>query len=349
MDVWLNLSSQERTTLTTHRRRRKRTTWCSQTVNTPTTGRRRRKSRHSPTTPPASPTLTFPTNSSWKTSTRASSALCSSASLVRNGPSPSAVAALRCPFCVGVFSNLPYLMSTEGSLDESGNQIGVHHEYVFLFGVFDENQSKYKQSSSMSDNMKYTINGYARGSLPGESIPLPSIIDLTPALIMNQTYVVLGYFLFFSDVSICAHSPVSLHLLGMSSQPEVFSVHINGQVFQQSGHKVSSVGLISGSSATVSMVALHTGRWLISSHTIKHVEGNDTRRPTSIVCPDFTLTQRVLTRTLLSPSWNARLRRREEVQWLRAASSALDLGAEAPKYRVDVLHRCRGNHLGLCT
>lgn len=60
-------------------------------------------------------------------------------------------------------------MVSEGSLDESGNQVGVHHEYVFLFGVFDENQSKYKQSSYTSDNIMYTINGYAQGSLPGES------------------------------------------------------------------------------------------------------------------------------------------------------------------------------------
>lgn len=72
---------------------------------------------------------------------------------------------------------------------------------------------------------------------------------------------------------------MSLHLLGMSSHPEVFSVHINGQVLQQNGHKVSSVGLISSSTATVSMVALHTGRWLISSLTVKHIDGNGTRQP----------------------------------------------------------------------
>lgn len=72
---------------------------------------------------------------------------------------------------------------------------------------------------------------------------------------------------------------MSLHLLGMSSQPEVFSVHINGQVLQQNGHKISSVGLISGSTATVSMVALHVGRWLISSHTMKHMEGKETCQP----------------------------------------------------------------------
>ncbi|MED6287394.1 hypothetical protein CHARACLAT_015909, partial [Characodon lateralis] len=58
----------------------------------------------------------------------------------------------------------------------------------------------------------------------------------------------------------------------MSSEQEVFSVHMNGQVLTHNGHKVSSVGLISGSSATASLVASHTGRWLLSSHTIKHME-----------------------------------------------------------------------------
>ncbi|XP_071340273.1 coagulation factor V [Trachinotus anak] len=133
------------------------------------------------------------------------------------------------------------LICKPGSLDESGQQIGVHHEYVFLFGVFDEKESKYKPSGHASDDhVKYTINGYTKGSLP--------------------------------DVRMCAHASVSLHLVGMSSEPEVFSVHMNGQVPQQNGHKVSSVGLISGSTATASMVALYTGRWLLSSHTNKHME-----------------------------------------------------------------------------
>ncbi|KAK2905616.1 coagulation factor V isoform X1 [Channa argus] len=133
------------------------------------------------------------------------------------------------------------LICKPGSLDESGKQIGAHHEYVFLFGVFDEKASKYKSTAQASDEqVKYTINGYTKGSLP--------------------------------DVSICAHAPVNLHLLGMSSEPELFSVHMNGQVLRQTGHKVSSVGLISGSSTTASMVALYTGRWMLSSRTVKHVE-----------------------------------------------------------------------------
>lgn len=58
-----------------------------------------------------------------------------------------------------------------GSLDESGQQIGVHQEYTFLFGVFDETESKYKTNSVSSDNnVKYTINGFTQGALPGESL-----------------------------------------------------------------------------------------------------------------------------------------------------------------------------------
>uniref|UniRef100_A0A8C6LFP5 Coagulation factor V n=1 Tax=Nothobranchius furzeri TaxID=105023 RepID=A0A8C6LFP5_NOTFU len=66
--------------------------------------------------------------------------------------------------------------------------------------------------------------------------------------------------------------PLLLHMAGMSSEPEAFSVHINGQVMTQGGHKVSSVGLISGSSATASLVAPYAGRWLLSSKTMKHIE-----------------------------------------------------------------------------
>uniref|UniRef100_A0A8C6NQD5 ferroxidase n=1 Tax=Nothobranchius furzeri TaxID=105023 RepID=A0A8C6NQD5_NOTFU len=133
------------------------------------------------------------------------------------------------------------LICKPGSLDDSGKQFGFHQEYVFLFGVFDETASMYRPSGYSPDNhVKYTINGYTRGSLSG--------------------------------VSMCAHAPVSLHMAGMSSEPEAFSVHINGQVMTQGGHKVSSVGLISGSSATASLVAPYAGRWLLSSKTMKHIE-----------------------------------------------------------------------------
>ena len=162
-----------------------------------------------------------------------------------------------------------YFLFSAGSLDETGNQVGVPHEYVFLFGVFDENESKHEPKGH-GNHVKYTINGYTEGSLPGESVH-SDLTLLIYAQIYDEVHNQLP--LLCPGVSLCAFASVSLHLLGMSSDPEVFSVHMNGQVLQQNGHKVSSVGLISGSTATASMVALHTGRWMLSSHTVKHMEG----------------------------------------------------------------------------
>lgn len=65
-------------------------------------------------------------------------------------------------------SRSPLFFLYVGSLDVSGKQIGVHNEYVLLFGVFDEKESKYSpKSHSSDDHVKYTINGYTKGSLPG--------------------------------------------------------------------------------------------------------------------------------------------------------------------------------------
>uniref|UniRef100_A0A668AU80 Coagulation factor V n=1 Tax=Myripristis murdjan TaxID=586833 RepID=A0A668AU80_9TELE len=141
------------------------------------------------------------------------------------------------------------LICKPGSLDELGEQVHFHQESVFLFGVFDEKNSWYQPKGHATDNhVKYTINGYTRGSLP-------------------------GHFPFSApDVSLCAHTSVSLHLMGMSSDAEMFSVHMNGQVLQHDGHKVSSVGLVSGSTATAIMTAMYPGRWLLSSQTTKHLE-----------------------------------------------------------------------------
>lgn len=69
----------------------------------------------------------------------------------------------------------------------SGQQVGVHQELVFLFGVFDEKESKNKPNNFTSDNhIKYTINGYTQGSLPGKSlahtITIYNIIEFTQYL-----------------------------------------------------------------------------------------------------------------------------------------------------------------------
>uniref|UniRef100_A0A671T7A0 ferroxidase n=1 Tax=Sinocyclocheilus anshuiensis TaxID=1608454 RepID=A0A671T7A0_9TELE len=133
------------------------------------------------------------------------------------------------------------LICKKGTLDGSGNQIHFHQEAVLLFGVFDENKSWYSTGGpEQAHNVKNTINGYTNGSIP--------------------------------DLDICVHSKVSWHLLGMSSEPELFSVHFNGQVLLHDGHKTSSVGIISGTATSASMNGIHPGRWLISSHISRHLE-----------------------------------------------------------------------------
>uniref|UniRef100_A0A673LM95 ferroxidase n=1 Tax=Sinocyclocheilus rhinocerous TaxID=307959 RepID=A0A673LM95_9TELE len=156
------------------------------------------------------------------------------------------------------------LICKKGTLDGSGNQIHFHQEAVLLFGVFDENKSWYSTGGpEQAHNVKYTINGYTNGSVP--------------------------------DLDICVHSKVSWHLLGMSSEPELFSVHFNGQVLLHDGHKTSSVGIISGTATSASMNGIHPGRWLISSHISRHLEAGLHGYLNIKTCDEYTEPKRRLT------------------------------------------------------
>ncbi|KAM6384427.1 coagulation factor V isoform 2-T2 [Alca torda] len=127
------------------------------------------------------------------------------------------------------------LICKEGSLNEDGSQKLFDKEYVLMFGVFDENKSWQRSAS-----LKYTINGYADGTLP--------------------------------DLEACAYDNISWHLIGMSSKPEIFSIHINGQSMEQRHRRVSTVNLVAGASTTVNMTVSEEGRWLISSLVQKHLQ-----------------------------------------------------------------------------
>ncbi|KAM4683873.1 coagulation factor V isoform 1-T9 [Amazona ochrocephala] len=127
------------------------------------------------------------------------------------------------------------LICKKGSLNEDGSQKLFDKEYVLMFGVFDEDKSWQKSAS-----LKYTINGYTDGTLP--------------------------------DLEACAYDNISLHLIGMSSKPEIFSIHINGQSMEQRRRRVSTVNLLGGASTTVNMTVTEEGRWLISSLVQKHLQ-----------------------------------------------------------------------------
>ncbi|KAM5237485.1 coagulation factor V [Ctenodactylus gundi] len=122
----------------------------------------------------------------------------------------------------------PLLICKQGTLTEDGIQKMFDKQYVLLFGVFDENKSFYQSPSLM-----YTVNGYVNGTMP--------------------------------DITACAHDHISWHLIGMSSGPDVFSIHFNGQILEQNHHKISTITLVSATSTTANMTVGPEGKWLISS------------------------------------------------------------------------------------
>ncbi|XP_057584109.1 coagulation factor V [Hippopotamus amphibius kiboko] len=129
----------------------------------------------------------------------------------------------------------PLLICKKGTLTEDGIQKMFDKQHVLMFAVFDESKS-WNQTSSLM----YTVNGYVNGTIP--------------------------------DITVCAHDHISWHLIGMSSGPELFSIHFNGQVLEQNHHKISAITLVSATSTTANMTVSPEGKWVISSLIPKHFQ-----------------------------------------------------------------------------
>ncbi|XP_050640563.1 coagulation factor V isoform X45 [Macaca thibetana thibetana] len=153
----------------------------------------------------------------------------------------------------------PLLICKKGILTEDGKQKTFDKQIVLLFAVFDESKS-WSQSSSLM----YTVNGYVNGTMP--------------------------------DITVCAHDHISWHLLGMSSGPELFSIHFNGQVLEQNHHKVSAITLVSATSTTANMTVGPEGKWIISSLTPKHLQAGMQAYIDIKNCPKKTRNPKKITR-----------------------------------------------------
>ncbi|XP_071063667.1 coagulation factor V isoform X2 [Dasypus novemcinctus] len=153
----------------------------------------------------------------------------------------------------------PLLICKKGTLIEDGTQKMFDKQLVLMFAVFDESKS-WNQSSSLM----YTVNGYVNGTLP--------------------------------DITVCAYDHISWHLIGMSSGPELFSIHFNGQVLEQNNHKISAITLVSASSTTANMTVSPEGRWSISSLISKHFQAGMQAYIDIKNCPKKTRNPKTLTR-----------------------------------------------------
>ncbi|XP_004706894.1 coagulation factor V [Echinops telfairi] len=152
----------------------------------------------------------------------------------------------------------PLLLCKKGALTKDGTQKMFDRQQVLMFAVFDESKSWIPSSSLM-----YTVNGYVNGTLP--------------------------------DITVCAYDQISWHLIGMSSAPELFSIHFNGQVLEQNHHKVSAIVLVSATSTTANMTVSPEGRWSISSLIPRHVQAGMKAYMDIKNCPKKTRSPKKLT------------------------------------------------------
>ncbi|XP_053313463.1 coagulation factor V [Spea bombifrons] len=132
------------------------------------------------------------------------------------------------------------LICKNESLNIDGTEKLFNKEYVLMFAVFDENKSSQKPTSKDHETLMYTVNGYTNGTMP--------------------------------DLKACEGDTVRLHIIGISSKPELFSVHFFGQSIEQYHHKVSVISLVGTSSTTANMTVNQSGRWLITSLLNKHLQ-----------------------------------------------------------------------------
>ncbi|XP_054443773.1 coagulation factor V isoform X2 [Pteronotus mesoamericanus] len=153
----------------------------------------------------------------------------------------------------------PLLICKKGTLSEDGMQKMFDKQHVLMFAVFDESKSWSRSSAVM-----YTVNGYVNGTMP--------------------------------DITVCAHDQVSWHLIAMSSRPELFSIHFNGQVLEQNHHKISAITLVSATSTTANMTMGPGGRWTVSSLTPKHFQAGMQASVDIKNCPKKTRSPKTLTR-----------------------------------------------------
>ncbi|XP_005398245.1 PREDICTED: coagulation factor V [Chinchilla lanigera] len=152
----------------------------------------------------------------------------------------------------------PLLICKKGTLTEDGTQKMFDKQHVLLFAVFDESKSW-----NPSPYLMYTVNGYVNKTMPA--------------------------------IIVCAHDHISWHLIGMSSGPELFSIHFNGQVLEQNHQKVSTVTLVSATSTTANMTVSPEGKWTISSLIPRQFQAGMQAHIDIINCPKKTRTTKKLT------------------------------------------------------
>ncbi|XP_018428925.1 PREDICTED: ceruloplasmin-like, partial [Nanorana parkeri] len=131
-------------------------------------------------------------------------------------------------------------------------------EYVLMLSVIDENLSWYiddninsyctdpasvdKEDEGFTEsNLKYSINGYMFGNLPG--------------------------------LSVCDNTYVMWYIFTVGNEIDVHSIYFYGHVLTYQHRRVDTISLLPASMLQASMLTQNPGKWLATSQVNEHLEG----------------------------------------------------------------------------
>ncbi|HJU14445.1 MAG TPA: multicopper oxidase domain-containing protein [Candidatus Nitrosotalea sp.] len=153
----------------------------------------------------------------------------------------------------------PMIITRHGEANQNGTPKGVDREFVTLFTIFNETNSPYFASNLkefagetasqvnysdpnfLESNLKYSINGYIFGNLPG--------------LKMNED------------------THVRWYVAGMGGESDLHVPHWHGNTLLMNGGRTDMVELLPMSMKTLDMYPDNAGTWLLHCHVNDHING----------------------------------------------------------------------------
>ena len=153
----------------------------------------------------------------------------------------------------------PIIITRHGEANPDGTPKGVDQEFVILFTIFNETQSPYlaynlktftgenmsqvnwSDPNFWESNLKYSINGYIFGNLPG--------------LDMKQ------------------NTHVRWYLAGMGGESDIHAPHWHGNTLLMDGMRTDMAELLPMSMKVLDMYPDNVGTWLFHCHVNDHIQG----------------------------------------------------------------------------
>ncbi|MGI0046120.1 MAG: multicopper oxidase domain-containing protein [Nitrosotalea sp.] len=157
----------------------------------------------------------------------------------------------------------PIIITRHGEANHDGTPKGVDQEFVTLFTIFNETQSPYivhnletfagenaseanlyyndTDPNFWESNLKYSINGYIFGNLPG--------------LTMKE------------------NTHVRWYVAGMGGESDIHAPHWHGNTLLMNGMRTDMVELLPMSMKVLDMYPDNLGTWLYHCHVNDHIQG----------------------------------------------------------------------------